>query len=124
MVHSEGRARHAGRPLHLELLRTLREARTAGATVLRGIRGFYGDQGPFADRVLSVRRDAPLLTVIVDTPARIRQIWPLVEALTDERGLITSELVPAFHREPALAGPRSRPRLARIWDERREPQTP
>jgi PII-like signaling protein len=37
-----------------------------------------------------------VLTVIVDTPERIRQWFAIVDELTDEAGLVTSELVPAF----------------------------
>jgi hypothetical protein len=36
------------------------------------------------------------VTVIVDTPERIRRWFAIVDELTDEAGLVTSELVPAF----------------------------
>ena len=115
-VHSEGNADHDGHPLHLGLIRALREAGGAGATVLRGVRGFYGEAGPFADRMLSLERRAPLQTVIVERPDGIRRIWPVVEELTAQAGLVTSELVPAFHREPAAAPRGARAALARIWE--------
>jgi PII-like signaling protein len=119
MIHAEEQARHAGHPLHVSLIRRLREERAAGATVLRGVRGFYGDNPPFADRFLSVQRHAPVHAVIVDTPPNIERLWPTIEELTRESGLVTSELVPAVHapgaaREHALHGDR-RARLARPW---------
>jgi PII-like signaling protein len=94
-VHVEEGAAHDGHPIHSALLLGLREGGLAGVTVLRGIRGFYGGREPSADRLLSLRRRAPVLLVAVDTPDRIRAQWPLVSELTREHGLVTSELVPA-----------------------------
>jgi hypothetical protein len=34
--------------------------------------------------------------VIVDTPERIRAWFEIVDELTDETGVVTSEMVPAF----------------------------
>jgi hypothetical protein len=35
--------------------------------------------------------------VIIDTPERIPRWFAIVDELTDEGGVVTSELVPAFH---------------------------
>lgn len=93
-VHVEEQATHAGRPVHSELLLRLRDAGAAGVTVLRGVRGFYGDRPPFADRPLSLRRNAPVLLTAIDRPERVRTWWPLVDEMTRDHGLVTSELVP------------------------------
>jgi PII-like signaling protein len=69
--------------------------------VLRGVRGFYADHEPFADRLMSLRRNVPVTVVVVDRPANVRQWWPVVDEATREAGLVTSELVPASH---AFAG--------------------
>ena len=97
MVHTEVQARFDGRPLYVELVRRLRETGAAGATVLRGIWGFYGDRGPFGDRFFTLRRQAPVHVVIVDTPEKIQESWRVVDAATTETGFVTSELVPASH---------------------------
>ena len=97
MVHVEEQAKHDGHPVYVQLVRRLREAGAAGATVLRGVRGFYGDHEPFADRLLSVRRNVPVTVVAIDTPAGVRSWWPIVDEVTAEAGLVTSELVPASH---------------------------
>jgi PII-like signaling protein len=97
MIHCEEQAHWGGRPLYVELVRRLREARAAGVTVLRGVRGFYGDHEPFADRLLSLRRNVPVLVVAIDSPAGVRRWWPVVDELTRDSGLVTSELVPAAH---------------------------
>jgi PII-like signaling protein len=96
-VHVEEQARCDGHPLHVELVRRLRAAGAAGATVLRGVRGFYGDHEPFADRVLALKRNVPLHVVAIDTPANVRRWWPIVDEATREAGLVTAELVPASH---------------------------
>lgn len=88
-------ARHERRPVYLELVRRLRAAGAAGATSLRGIWGFHGDHAPHGDRLLSLRRHVPVLTIAIDTPERIAALFEIVDELTRERGLVTSELLPA-----------------------------
>jgi PII-like signaling protein len=96
-VHAGEQARHRGRPLHTELIRRLRAEGASGATSLRGVYGFSGDHAPHGDRLFEVRRRVPVLTTIVDRPDRIRRWFGLVDEVTDEAGLVTSELVPAYH---------------------------
>jgi PII-like signaling protein len=97
MVYAGEQARHDRRPLYVELVHRLRRAGAAGATALRGVWGYHGDHHPHGERFWSLRRDAPVLTVIVDSPERIREWFAIVDELTDEAGLVTSEMVPAFH---------------------------
>jgi PII-like signaling protein len=101
MVHVDEQAKIGRRPLYVELARRLRAAGAAGTTVLRGVRGFDGERGPFADRILALRRNVPVHVVVVDTPAGVRRWWPVLDELTASAGLVTSELVPAAH---ALSG--------------------
>jgi PII-like signaling protein len=96
-VHSGADARHAGRPLHSELIRRLRAAGASGATSLRGVYGFSGDHPPYGDRLFRVRRRVPVVTTIVDRPERSRRWFEIVDEVTDEAGLVTTELVPAYH---------------------------
>jgi PII-like signaling protein len=64
---------------------------------VRGICGFHGDHAPHGDSFWQLRRRVPVATVIVDTPEAIRRWFELVDELTDETGLVTSEMVPASH---------------------------
>ncbi|HXB63441.1 MAG TPA: DUF190 domain-containing protein [Solirubrobacteraceae bacterium] len=89
-------ATHEGQPLNVQLIRRLRAGDAAGATSVRGIWGFHGDHPPHGDRLLQVRRHVPVITVAIDTPERIARAWTIVDELTAEHGLVTSELVPAF----------------------------
>ena len=95
MVYTSEHAKHGRHPIHAELVRRLRQTGAGGATVLRGIWGFHGDHAPHGDRLLQLRRRVPVVTIIVDTPERILQSFEIVDELTRERGLVTSEMVPA-----------------------------
>lgn len=98
MVYAGEQAEHDGHPLHHHLIRGLRAAGAAGATSLRGIWGYHGDHDPHGDSFWQLRRRVPVLTVIVDSPERIREWFKLVDELTSETGLVTSEMVPAVVR--------------------------
>jgi PII-like signaling protein len=96
---------HERRPIYVELVRRLRAANAAGATSMRGIWSFHGDHEPHGDRLLAIRRHVPVLTETIDTPERIAALFPIVDELTREQGLVTSELVPAssaLHSAPGL----------------------
>jgi len=96
MVYASEQARHGRSPLHVALVRRLRQTGAGGATCLRGVWGFHGDHAPHGDRLLQLRRHVPLVTIIVDTPERIADSFEIVDELTDEAGLVTSEMVPAM----------------------------
>lgn len=95
MIYTSEQARHGRSPLHLALVRRLLSSGGAGATCLRGIWGFHGDHAPHGDRLLQLRRHVPMVTIVVDTPARIAESFRIVDELTERAGLVTSELVPA-----------------------------
>jgi PII-like signaling protein len=95
MVYTSEQARHGRHPLHVDLIRRLRAEGAGGATALRGIWGFHGDHAPHGDRLLSLRRHVPVVTVIVDRPERTARWFEIVDELTSGTGLVTSEVVPA-----------------------------
>jgi PII-like signaling protein len=96
MVYCGEQSRHGDQPLYAELIRALRVAGAAGATALRGIWGYHGEHAPHGDRLWQLRRRVPIVTVVVDTPERIRRWFAIVDELTDQTGLVTSEQVPAL----------------------------
>jgi PII-like signaling protein len=96
MVYASEQSRHGRHPLYAALVRRLRQEGAAGATALRGIWGYSGDHPPHGETLLSLRRTVPVVTVVVDRPDRMQRWWRVVDELTDEAGLVTSELVPAF----------------------------
>ncbi len=113
MVHAAEGATHEGHALYLQLVRRLREEGATGATALRGIWGYSGAREPHGDRFFALRRGVPVVTVVVDQPGAIQRWWHVIDEVTDETGLVTSELVPAFQ----AVGPQIRRgglRLARL----------
>jgi PII-like signaling protein len=96
-VYTSQGARHDGKPLNLEIIRRLRRSGAAGATTVHGLWGFHGDHAPHGDRVLALRRHVPAVTVTVNPPARTAECFRIIDELTAQEGLVTSEIVPAMH---------------------------
>jgi len=107
MVYTSEAALHHGQPIHRAIVRELRAAGIAGATTQRGVWGFHGDHAPHGDRLLQLGRHVPAVSVVVDAPERIATAFPIIDELTREQGLVTSETVPALRaggRGGRLAG--------------------
>jgi PII-like signaling protein len=114
MVYASEQSRHDGAALHTELVQRLREAGAAGATSLRGIWGYHGEHAPHGDSFWQLRRRVPVLTVVVDTPDNIERWFGIVDELTRETGVVTSEIVPTYRASaPGLS--HGGLRLARRW---------
>jgi len=96
MVYSSDSALFHGRPLHLEITRRLRQSGAAGVTSLRGIWGFRGTHPPHGDKVFQIRRHVPVVTIVIDTPEQIARSFALIDEVTEEHGMVTSEVVPAM----------------------------
>ena len=97
MVYTGEQAQVDRQPLHQRLVRELRTEGAAGATSVRGIWGYHGDHRPHGDSFWQLRRRVPIVTVIIDTPQRSRRWFSIIDRLTEQTGLVTSEMVPAYH---------------------------
>jgi PII-like signaling protein len=103
MVYTSEAALTGGQPIHRAIVRRLRAAGISGATTQRGIWGFHGDHAPHGDRLLQAGRHVPAVTVVIDSPERIAAAFAVIDELTAEQGLVTSEAVPVMR--PAGTGP-------------------
>ncbi len=101
VVYTSEQTRYEGQPLHSALIRRLRREQAAGASALRGQWGYHGDHPPHGERFWSIGRHVPVLTVLLDTPANTLRWFEIVDQMTRETGLVTSEIVPALR----AAGP-------------------
>jgi PII-like signaling protein len=91
------RAAHVhGRPLYSELTRRLRLAGAAGATTIYGDWGFSSDEHPHGDRLGRIASHRPTYTVYIDRPDRVAEVWPLIDEVTAEHGIVTSLVVPGY----------------------------
>jgi PII-like signaling protein len=95
-VYTRQSARTKGSAIYTALTRRLREAGAAGITTVRGEWGFSSDERPFGDRFGTLASHVPTYTVFVDRPRKIAQIWPIVDEITAEHGVVTAALVPAY----------------------------
>jgi PII-like signaling protein len=105
MVYTSGAVQHRGQPIHRAIVRRLRAAGLSGATSQRGLWGFHGDHPPHGDRLLQLGRHVPVVTIVIDSPERIAAAFGVIDELTRERGLVTSETIPAMR---ASSGDRER----------------
>jgi PII-like signaling protein len=96
MVFTSHSQMHGGHPIHQEIIQRLRESDAAGVTALHGIWGFHGAHAPHGDRALQLRRHVPVCTIVIDTPERITNSFAIIDEITVEHGLVTSEIVPAM----------------------------
>jgi len=96
MIYTSEAALHDGQPVHRAIVRRLRAAGVSGATTQRGIWGFHGDHAPHGDRLLQLGRHVPVVTIVIDSPERIARAFTIIDELTAEQGLVTSETVPSM----------------------------
>jgi PII-like signaling protein len=95
-VYTRQSAQANGGAVYTTLTRRLREAGAAGVTTLRGEWGFSSDERPFGDRFGTLASHIPTYTVFVDRPSKIAEVWPLVDEITAEHGVVTAAFVPAY----------------------------
>lgn len=84
--------RWEGQPLYEAIVRRVREAGGAGATVLRGIEGFGAHSRIHTARILRLSEDLPIVIEVVDRADRIDGLLPLLDEMIRE-GLVTIERV-------------------------------
>lgn len=96
VVYTSERTRYGREPLHGALVRRLRREGAAGATSVRSQWGYHGEHAPHGEALWSIRRHTPVLTLVMDTPENARRWFSIIDEMTRERGLLTSELVPAL----------------------------
>ncbi len=105
MIYTSESAHYEGMPIHRALVQRLRQRKAPdGATVLRGIWGYHGDHQPHGDKVLSLTRRVPVVTIVIDTPAHIADSFDVVDEVTRNEGLVTSEMVPALVSDEGDSG--------------------
>jgi PII-like signaling protein len=104
VVYASEQTRYEHQPLHSALVRRLRRDGAAGATSLRGQWGYHGEHQPHGERFWSIRRHVPVLTLLLDTPVNMQRWFAIVDEMTSETGLVTSEIVPALRASgPGIA---------------------
>jgi PII-like signaling protein len=81
------------RPRYAEVVHAAHAAGLAGASVLRGIEGYGAGAHIHTGRLLSLAEGLPVLVIIVDAEAKIREFLPRLASLVGSAGLVTVEAV-------------------------------
>ena len=96
MIYSSEVARHDGQPIHRAIMRRLRVGRDQRRD--HPARHLGVPRRPRTARrpAAAARQARPAVTVVIDTPERIAAAFAVIDELTAEQGLVTSEVVPAL----------------------------
>jgi PII-like signaling protein len=97
-VYTSEAARHDGQPVHRAIIHGLRSAGLRSATSVRGIWGFRADHAPHGDHFPRLGHHIPVVTTVTGAPKLMPAAFDVVDALTQERGLVTAETVLTPHR--------------------------
>jgi PII-like signaling protein len=93
-------APHDGQPVHRAIVRRLGSAGVGGVSTYAGIWGLHRDRPPHGEHFLQRGRRLPVVITVLGTAERICAAFDVIDELTGERGLVTSQTV-ATVRAPA-----------------------
>jgi PII-like signaling protein len=91
-IGESDRDQATGRPLYEAIVMRARDARLAGATVLKGPMGFGRHSLVHSATLVELSSDLPIVIEIVDAEDKVRAFLPIVDELVRE-GLVTLEAV-------------------------------
>jgi uncharacterized protein len=80
------------RPLHLEMLKYLREQEVAGATVLHAVAGFTGHGRVKTSTLVDAGGKLPLVVTFIDREEHVNRVLPHIREMAPHR-LVVSEKV-------------------------------
>ena len=102
-MYTRRTAQVGGRALYSELTRLLRSNGGSGATTILGDWGFSSDEPPHGDVFGRVASHRPTYTVYIDRPEKVAELWPAIDELTAEHGIVTSLFVPGYRERASVA---------------------
>lgn len=82
-----------GRPLHMEMLRYLREENVAGATVYHAVAGFLGRSRVKTATLVDAGGKLPLVLTFVDTDEHIQRVLPRIKEMASHRLVVRENVV-------------------------------
>ena len=95
-IYTEEGKMNNHRPLYEDIVMKAREAKLAGATVLRGPMGYGFHARIHTAKILDLSANLPLVIEIVDSEEKIRQFLLELDTMK-EMGLVTLEKVEVVH---------------------------
>lgn len=90
-------AKHDGVPLADVIVGEAIKRGMAGAVVTRGVMGFGANSLLHTSKILRLSEDLPVVVQIVDTPSRIADFLPHVDAMVEEGTIVVEKGQAIFH---------------------------
>lgn len=92
MYLTEGDSWHH-RPLHLEILRYLREENVAGAVVFHSVAGFLGRAKVRTAHLVEAGGDLPVVVTFVDAEEHVKRVLPKLREMAAHRLIVRENVV-------------------------------
>jgi PII-like signaling protein len=92
MYLAEGDSWHH-RPLHLELLKYLREENVAGAVVFHSVAGFIGRNKVRTAHLVEAGGDLPVVVTFVDSDENVNRVLPKLREMAAHRLIVRENVV-------------------------------
>jgi PII-like signaling protein len=80
------------RPLHLEMLKYLREQEVAGATVLHAVAGFTGHSRIKTATLVDAGGKLPLVLTFIDLEEHVNRVLPHIKEMAPRRLVVTEKV--------------------------------
>lgn len=81
------------RPLHLEILKYLREENVAGAVALHSVGGFQGRSKLRTAHLVEAGGDLPVIVTFVDTDEHVNRVLPKLREMAAHRLIVRENVV-------------------------------
>ena len=92
MYLTEGDSWHR-RPLHLEVLRYLREENVAGAVAFHSVAGFQGRSSVRTAHLVEAGGELPVVVTFVDTDEHVTRVLPRLREMAAHRLIVRENVV-------------------------------
>jgi uncharacterized protein len=92
MYLTEGDSWHH-RPLHLEVLRYLRQENVAGAVAFHSVGGFQGRSGLHTAHLVEAGGELPVVISFVDTDEHVTRVLPRLREMAAHRLIVRENVV-------------------------------
>ena len=96
MVYTSEAVQHHGQPVNRAISAGCARPDSAARPPRAASGASTASHAPHGDRFLQLGRHVPAVTIVIDTPERIAAAFTVIDELTSERGLVTSETIPAM----------------------------
>jgi uncharacterized protein len=81
------------RPLHLEILKYLREENVAGAVVFHSVAGFLGRNKVRTSHLVEAGGDLPVVVTFVDADEHVNRVLPKLREMAAHRLIVRENVV-------------------------------